>query len=74
MIATPTATLSPIALDRIQKIKIVRQQNKENRYARIRERFNYLYNSERKRYDDCIDTVSNEFGLAKSSIQPILKG
>lgn len=31
------------------------------KYKAIQERFNYLYNVERKRYDDCIEQIMEEY-------------
>jgi hypothetical protein len=68
-----TATNQPRALDRIQKITAVKRHNNEQRYKRIRERFNYLYQVERRRIDDVIEIVATEWGLQKRTIQTILK-
>jgi hypothetical protein len=73
MTATAIAPSQLSALDRIQKIIQVKSQNKQMRYARIRERFNYLYQVERKRYDDCMEIVATEWGLTKKTVQTILK-
>lgn len=59
---------------RIQKIITVRKKNTEARNERIRNRFNYLYNEERKRVDDVINDLCKEFCLAKSTIETALKG
>jgi hypothetical protein len=58
---------------RIDKIVLVRKNNTLARNERIRERFNSLYNTERKRIDDVITILCEEFSLAKSTIESALK-
>jgi len=61
-------------LNRIEKITLIRKRNTEHRHERIRARFNHLYNIERKRYDDVLSIVCEEFGLAQRTIESIMKG
>ena len=62
------------SLSRIEKSVLIRKKNKAARNERIRTRFNELYNVERKRIDDAIDTLCEEFSLAKSTIESALRG
>jgi hypothetical protein len=74
MIATAAAPY-PLALDeRIRKALTTRKRNFEARNERIRMRFNALYNQERKRIDDVIVILTEEFCLSKSTIESVLKG
>lgn len=57
-----------------KKVSVIRRANHDRRNQMIRERFNHLYNVDRKRYDDCVDAVCSEFSLAKSTIETVLKG
>lgn len=59
---------------RYQKSSASRIGNTGKRNERIRLRFNYLYNEERKRIDDIIMILCDEFSLTKRSIQTALKG
>jgi hypothetical protein len=59
---------------RFDKMKHTRKANTCGRNERIRARFNYLYNQERKRIDDVISILCEEFSLAKSTIEKALKG
>ena len=53
-------------------------RNKElidKRNKKLKERFDYWYNIERKRYDDVIKTLSeDEFFITESTIIRVLKG
>ena len=59
---------------REDKIREVRQANTAARNQRLTDRFNYLYNVERKRYDDVITALKEEFHLAEATIERVLKG
>ena len=60
--------------DRFVKIAKTRRANTLARNNMIRTRFEYLYNKERKRYDDCLLTVSLQFALSQATVERILKG
>lgn len=65
----------PTALvDKVQKIIATRTSNTEARNQRIREAFNKKYNEDRKRYDDVISELCQEFSLAKRTVETALKG
>lgn len=61
-------------LSREDKIRESRQANTAARNQRINDRFNHLYNVERKRYDDVMNALSEEFCLALATIERVLKG
>lgn len=42
-------------------------------YKKIVERFEYLHGIKRKRYDDCISELANEFHKSEHTIEQILK-
>lgn len=58
---------------RFDKQVATRKRNTCQRNERIRDRFNYLYNVERKRIDDVIDTLCKEWNLEKTTIERALK-
>jgi len=57
----------------LDKWRASRKTNIAARNERLRQRFNYLYNTERKRIDDVIDTLCQEFCLEKITIERLLK-
>lgn len=60
--------------DRIAKIIETRTSNTRLRNERITSSFNHKYNVERKRYEDVIAELCQEFALAKRTIESVLKG
>lgn len=60
--------------DKIAKIIETRTTNTKLRNERITRAFNQKYNEERKRYDDVIAELCQEFALAKRTIENVLKG
>ena len=60
--------------DKIAKIIATRKGNTASRNKRITARFNHKYNVERKRYDDVVAELCDEFNLAKSTIEKAIKG
>ncbi len=60
--------------ERIRKIIEQRKRNTEFRNEAIRMKFNQKYNVDRKRYDDVITELAEEFHLAVSTIETALKG
>ena len=67
-------TLEKKNSDRIQKIIDTRKRHTCGRNESIRLRFNQKYNVDRKRYDDVIDELSEEFHLSTRTIETALKG
>lgn len=61
-------------MSRFQKISTTRKNNTEARRQRINDRFNHLYNVERKRYDDVIAALCEEFNCVETTIEKALKG
>lgn len=59
--------------DKIQKIIKTRTDNTAARNERIRQRFNELYNKDRKRLDDVIELLATEFCIAKRTVESALK-
>ncbi len=51
----------------------IRKQNFLARNSKIKARVNELYNTNRIRFDDAVKKVSEEFNLAESTIQKILR-
>lgn len=60
--------------DKIAKIIATRKRNTQLRNERITSSFNHKYNVERKRYDDVIAELCQEFALEKRTIESVLKG
>ncbi len=72
MIVTEEATISTYnnrqgAIDTLKN-------NTRVRNNRIQNRFNQLYNENRMRYDDVINTLCEEFFLSKRRIETVMKG
>lgn len=59
--------------DKIAKIIETRTSNTRLRNEQIIKAFNQKYNEERKRYDDVIAELCQEFALAKRTIETVLK-
>lgn len=57
-----------------QRINAVKAANYERRKKKIQERFDELYEKDRKRYDDVIKILCEEFALSDRTIQAALKG
>ncbi|GAB5524879.1 MAG: hypothetical protein Roseis2KO_27510 [Roseivirga sp.] len=53
----------------IRQSDIVRKRNTQKRYEKVRERCNELYNEQRIRWDDVIETLSEEFGISPATIE-----
>jgi hypothetical protein len=60
--------------DKISKIIATRKRHTKARNERIISMFNHKYNVERKRYDDVIKELCDDFSLAKSTIETAIKG
>lgn len=58
---------------KIAKIIATRKRNTQLRNERITASFNHKYNVERKRYDDVIAELCEEFALEKRTIENVLK-
>jgi len=52
--------------------KTVRKTNTERRHNLIKRRVNHLYNEERKRFDDVVAQVSEEFAYSVRTVRNIL--
>ena len=59
---------------RFEKMISSRKRNTQQRNERISTRFNHLYNVERKRYDDVITQLCEEFNCVETTIEKALKG
>lgn len=59
--------------DKVAKIIATRKRNTQLRNERITTAFNHKYNVERKRYDDVIAELCEEFALEKRTIESALK-
>jgi hypothetical protein len=55
-----------------KRFAVTRESNTERRNRAIKERYNDLYNKERTRHDDCLDTLSQEFFLSIKTISRII--
>lgn len=66
---------SPVGclMDKITKMIATRKRNTQLRNERITNSFNHKYNVERKRYDDVIAELCQEFALEKRTIESALK-
>ncbi|GEM_PF-3844033 len=53
----------------VRQSDIVRKRNTQKRYEKVRERCNELYNEQRIRWDDVIETLSEEFGISPATIE-----
>ena len=47
--------------------------NKKKRNSRVIARFNYLYHQERKRWDDSVKEVCDEWGISYRTFERIMK-
>lgn len=54
---------------KIRPSDLKRRENTRKRHEKVRERCNELYNQQRIRWDDVIETLSDEFGIAPSTIE-----
>jgi hypothetical protein len=61
-------------VSRFDKISATRKANTQARVQRINDRFDHLYNVERKRYDDVITELCREFNCVVTTIEKALKG
>lgn len=61
------------SLSHNEKVNAIKKANFERRNSMIKTRFDHLYNVERKRFDDVISQLCDEFSLAKSTIETALK-
>jgi len=57
-----------------KRVNTIKAANLERRNETIKSRFDVLYNEERLRYDDVIKKLAEEFSLANSTIESVLKG
>lgn len=48
---------------------VIRKRNTQRRHEKVRERCNELYNEKRIRWDDVIETLSEEFGISPATIE-----
>jgi hypothetical protein len=53
----------------VRQSDIIRKRNTQKRYEKVRERCNELYNEKRIRWDDVIETLSDEFGISPATIE-----
>jgi hypothetical protein len=75
MTSTTAEFLTPPVKDltTIEKNRATRMNNTLKRNQRIRTKFNHLYNVDRKRYDDVIQTLCEDFSLSKAVVERIMK-